>query len=101
MSQLPVLPGKEIIRLLKSIPPLYFTPGWIDGKRTEGFIEIGRVRIHDILRHSQIRPAFRLPAGCGAGYNERQKKPFAGILTPEEADSMERAIEEGCERVSP
>ncbi|NPV29511.1 MAG: hypothetical protein HPY58_07625 [Firmicutes bacterium] len=51
--------------------------------------------------YSQIRPAFRLPARCGAGYNERQKKPFAGILTPEEADSMERAIEEGCERVSP
>jgi hypothetical protein len=24
---------------------------------------------------------------------------FAGILTPEEAELMERAIEEGCERV--
>jgi hypothetical protein len=26
---------------------------------------------------------------------------FAGILTPEEAELMEQAIEEGCERVEP
>ncbi len=42
-----------------------------------------------------------MPAGCGAGYNERQKKPFTDILIPEEAELMERAVEEGCERVSP
>jgi hypothetical protein len=35
------------------------------------------------------------------GVPGRQLLRFGGILTPEEADLMERTIREGCERVDP
>ncbi len=42
-----------------------------------------------------------LGSSASEGVPGKELLRFAGILTPEEAELMERAIEEGCERVDP
>jgi hypothetical protein len=41
----------------------------------------------------------KLRLSSAEGVPGKELLRFAGILTPEEAELMERAIEEGCERV--
>jgi len=42
-----------------------------------------------------------LGSSASEGVPGKELLRFTGILTPEEAELMERAIEEGCERVDP
>jgi len=50
-----------------------------------------QLQVLNFVRKLRLSPAEGVPG--------RELLPFAGILTPEEAELMERATEEGCERV--
>lgn len=50
-----------------------------------------QLQVLTFVRKLRLSPAEGVPG--------KELLRFAGILTPEEAELMERAIEEGCERV--
>ncbi len=56
-------------------------------------------RLPPELQRQVLDFARALGSSVSEGVPGKELLRFAGILTPEEAELMERAIEEGCERV--
>jgi len=87
----------------------------VHGRNPDGGCVI-KVNVKKVIKDEILKELERLPLDLqrrvldftrslviplSQGVPGRQLLRFGGILTPEEADLMERAIREGCERVDP